>query len=1773
MSEKRRFHTAFGAVCIALLVVIGTTSQAEAHGSSSGGFHTPNDCGDCDGKVTRLTLKFNGVEPSDIKIETKQGSVIFDREVAPGEEFEIIGNDNKGTLGSEIEIFVNWELNAKIHTSCSKPIYPGLVEGDFEVVDGYSRDGGRLCVDDDPPPPPPPPSCHDCKGEVNELVLMSNLDEAAQVTIVQGSGDDIVFDAVVEPGDKFSIIGTRTNNTFGSEIRIKVNGEPHAAIHTSCSKPVGPGLIAGDFMVVSGTSSKGGELCDLPNCTSLDPTNTAACWKSRPHSELLILTHGTDATPLSPPRLCGFLLDDTNAMKRLFCDPRGSWNPCYMFKREALTAMFNIRSSILVGDGMLGEDSLACFGIDDIRLVLRCGDLFVPNEDTTDPDDAVVATEETSLTQLIEWGSMICQQAECPGMKGATCGRLLEKLAWILKMVNHSRDRDGECGLCAGDRQPPELTCPDTTLTFECQGPDGAPIDYTVTATDNCDPAPHLSCFPPPGTVLPIGEHIVRCWARDMNGNMRDCLFTVRIVDTTPPEITCPDGPITVDCEVLSPEGMLVEYPTPHVTDLCDGELEVTCEPASGSFFPLGTTTVTCTTADDSGNVATCEFDIIVVEQTPAVLTCAGDISVECTGPDGAIVEYPPPMLSEICDPPPPAVCEPPSGSTFPIGTTVVNCRTTASDSTVVECSFNITVTDTQPPTIVCPDNRWVECTSPEGAVVDFDVSATDLCDADVEIVCVPESGSVFPMGITTVRCLATDDAGLTDECEFTIEVKDTTPPEITCPAGPIKASCDLNVPVGGGAVVNYPAPMIFDACSETVEVVCTPPSGSVFHLGVTTVVCSATDAMGNKSDCSFLVEVVDKTPPQLVCIDDMNVECTSPDGAVVHYSAPTIANECNGPPTVVCDPPSGSLFPIGTTTVNCIATDQSGNEATCSFDITVGDTTPPVLDCPADITVECSSHAGDVVEWIATATDTCDDSPSVVCDPPSGSTFQLGPTIVTCIATDQYGNSSECQFNVMVVDTTPPEITCPEDITVECESFDGTPVTFQTSAVDACDANVSIVCDPESGSVFPVGKTTVVCTATDDSGNSSQCLFTVTVRDTTPPAINCTTDAVRNECTSFQGAAIQYPMPLVEDVCDPEPRVFCFPPVGTFLPLGTHTITCTAEDASGNTSECSFEIEVVDTAPPELMCVDEVVRECTGPEGAIVEYPVPTVSDSCDPAPNLVCLPPSGSVFPIGDTTVTCTADDQSGNMVMCEFVVSIVDTTAPLIQCPGDIEAMCSSPKGTPINFGVSAVDLCDPQPTLVCEPPSGTRFGIGDTLVTCTATDAHGNTSECQFTITIVDDTPPEIACVPSFEVECIENNGAIVEYPLPTVFDLCDENPSVACEPPSGTFLELGAHTISCTATDSSGNSASCELTVTVVDTTAPELVCPPNVKAQCEGPNGTVVEYPLPVANDACDGQPKVRCVPESGSVFPLGETEVVCTSSDRSGNETQCSFFVQVMDTLDPDMECPQDITVDCDGPDGTIVEFEVTATDLCDGAVEVSCSPASGSLFPLGQTAVTCEAVDMAGNRTICAFNVNVVDRTPPVINCPLDIFLECTTAGQPAMRPAGWPEDNGRGALMCTQVVNFEAPGATDDCSSADGSVFVDCQPPPGTRFELGVHTFMCRARDLAGNESTCTFTVEIIEGQQAFIRGNFNGDPDIDIADAIGMLRWLFGGAAEPDCEDSSDANDDGALDIGDSTYLLLYFFRGGANPPAPFLPTCGLDETEDTLSDCEFVPLCR
>ena len=390
----------------------------------------------------------------------------------------------------------------------------------------------------------------------------------------------------------------------------------------------------------------------------------------------------------------------------------------------------------------------------------------------------------------------------------------------------------------------------------------------------------------------------------------------------------------------------------------------------------------------------------------------------------------------------------------------------------------------------------------------------------------------------------------------------------------------------------------------------------------------------------------------------------------------------------------------------------------------------------------------------------------------------------------------------------------------------------------------------------------------------------------------------------------------------------------------------------------------------------------------------------------------------------------------------------------------------------------------------------------------------------------------------------------------------------------TFLPLGPHVISCTAIDASGNEASCEFTITVVDTTAPKLVCPPNTTVQCEGADATPVSFPIPVSNDACDGQPPVSCTPEPGTEFPLGDTEVVCSSTDRSGNTTQCSFIVSVVDTLPPDLVCPEPITVECTAADGTAVEFEASSTDACAGAAEITYDPPSGSVFPIGETPVTCRSEDAAGNTSVCTFTVTVVDTTPPDIAPVANITdLVCSSAGEFVQRPVGWPPGYTRDPIPCTYIFTYDLPLASDACQDPSVPIYVDSSPPSGTRLALGVHTITYRARDAYGNESTSTSTVEILDGDRAFIRGDANADASMDIADAVWAVSFLFVGGPPPPCLDSADTNDDGYVDLADAIYGLSYNFRGGPQPPPPFLPYCGLDPTVDDPWDCERYPPCE
>jgi hypothetical protein len=193
-----------------------------------------------------------------------------------------------------------------------------------------------------------------------------------------------------------------------------------------------------------------------------------------------------------------------------------------------------------------------------------------------------------------------------------------------------------------------------------------------------------------------------------------------------------------------------------------------------------------------------------------------------------------------------------------------------------------------------------------------------------------------------------------------------------------------------------------------------------------------------------------------------------------------------------------------------------------------------------------------------------------------------------TVVVSNADGSVTSAVATVTIVDTNPPIIVCSTNVTVECAGPAGTAVTFTTTATDTCDSNVSLVCLPPSGTLFPLGLTAVVCVATDDSGNTNTCSFTVRVQDTTPPQITCPTDIIAAEFPHDGGSAVvTFPAPVTSDTCDSSLAVACVPPSGSSFPVGYTSVACEARDDSGNSNKCAFVIRVIPYRLPVTTTAD----------------------------------------------------------------------------------------------------------------------------------------------------------------------------------------------------------------------------------------------------------------------------------------------------------------------------------------------------------------------------------------------------------------------------------------------------------------------------------------------------------------------------------------------------------------------------------------------------------
>jgi hypothetical protein len=257
---------------------------------------------------------------------------------------------------------------------------------------------------------------------------------------------------------------------------------------------------------------------------------------------------------------------------------------------------------------------------------------------------------------------------------------------------------------------------------------------------------------------------------------------------------------------------------------------------------------------------------------------------------------------------------------------------------------------------------------------------------------------------------------------------------------------------------------------------------------------------------------------------------------------------------------------------------DKAGNSASDTQNGINIDKIAPTLDLPVDFAVEATGSNGAPVTYSASASDLIDGSVIPSCSPASGSTFAIGNTTVECSAVDDAGNTVTGNFSITVNDATGPALALPADITAEATSASGAAVTYVASASDIVDGNVAVSCSPLSGSTFPLGVTTVNCSATDTRENTSEGTFTVTVQDTTAPVI-----APKSNINSFN-QIVFYSLPTMTDAVDGIGTATCTPVSGSTFGLGDTLITCTAIDSHKNVAEpvtFTIRVETQTTTPP----------------------------------------------------------------------------------------------------------------------------------------------------------------------------------------------------------------------------------------------------------------------------------------------------------------------------------------------------------------------------------------------------------------------------------------------------------------------------------------------------------------------------------------------------------------------------------------------------------------
>ncbi|MBL7775805.1 MAG: HYR domain-containing protein, partial [Saprospiraceae bacterium] len=529
-------------------------------------------------------------------------------------------------------------------------------------------------------------------------------------------------------------------------------------------------------------------------------------------------------------------------------------------------------------------------------------------------------------------------------------------------------------------------------------------------------------------------------------------------------------------------------------------------------------------------------------------------------------------------------------------------------------------------------------------------------------------------------------------------------------------------------------------------------------------------------------IEIVDDNPPSIVCPTDATVELdgtitgglldgqpdlaivsSGPCGVTLNYTQPVGTDDCPNPITVLTSgfgaAPNYYEY-NGTYTSVWTVTDNAGHTASCSFTIVIEDPIPPIITCPDDLTINTDPGECDAAVTYAhpLGGDNCPGFTfNLVQGPQSGEEFPLGTTTVQYQITDDMGNTTTCSFTVTVEDKEKPQISCPDDITVntstngtgDCSGLMPYLVPGVTASDNCTSPLTNYVQNPPAGSALLGAhgqQFDIVITVTDEAGNSNACELEITLFDNEPPTLSCPTTPINVSC-----AQSVPPVPNVPaaDNCSNAPINLDLEFFETLTPGTCHdqftlTRVWTATDAGGNTSACTQVINVNDTAAPTwnqpappnptVQCAQDVPN-----------VPLQTASDNCG---NPVYVDFSevtdlGTCHDQFTVIRTWRATDACGNATTRTQTITVNDNTNPFWVSPAPaplVEVDCAD--DVPLPIPQFALDNCgkpvDIEYTEVLNPGDcHDQFSI---LRIWTAADDCGNEIVRTQLVVVTDITAP-------------------------------------------------------------------------------------------------------------------------------------------------------------------------------------------------------------------------------------------------------------------------------------------------------------------------------------------------------------------------------------------------------------------------------------------------